>query len=161
MDSQTNATHELPNATREIRESGGRESGVRGPHARMPPFARYIYLAARVKPEPTPAQVSETGSKGLTTAEKLAHVEKWRRSEMTKRDYAKMLGVTEFTFREWTQGRALGQHGMTKVTPPEVRERALKLYRQGTHGKALARAVGLPQGTVGNWITQWRHEGLI
>jgi transposase-like protein len=127
----------------------------------MPAFAKYIYLAARVRPEPTSTQVGETGSKGMTTAEKLAHVERWRKSGGTKREFAKALGVTEFTFREWTQGRSLGQHGMTNVTAPEIREKALKLYRAGSTGGKIAKEMGIPEGTVRGWVTAWRQEGAI
>ena len=125
----------------------------------MPPFARYIYLAARVKPEPPPVQ-GETCSKGLTAADKLEYVERWKRSGKTKRDFAESIGVTPFTFRKWVNGQALGQHGSSNKLPQEVRDKALKLYREGTRGRGLAEAMGIPWGTVGNWIREWRQEGL-
>lgn len=123
----------------------------------MPAFARYVYLAARVKPEAE--QTQEIGRRNLTTEDKLAHVEAWKRSGLTKRDYAKRIGVTDNTFMKWAHGKALGEHGQNSARPQETRNKALELYRSGVGPTKIAEALQVPQATVYGWVGVWKLEG--
>jgi len=125
----------------------------------MPAFAKYIWIASRVRPE---AQGAEAiGRRNLTTEDKQKHVATWKRLRLTKIDYAKRIGVSERTFAAWTAGKSLGEHGQNSARPTETRSKALEMYRQGIGPRAISRALGIPEGTVYGWVGLWKLEGVI
>ena len=122
----------------------------------MPAFARYVWLASRVKPDSYEA-AAPTRAK-LTKAQKLEYVRRWQLSGMDKRAFAREHGIAKNSLLHWTQGRSLEEAGKVRPHSQETKDKALALHAEGKSRRAIGSELGLSDTTVRDWIANFKRE---
>lgn len=127
----------------------------------MPAFARYIHLLASIPQAGTTSPNKGIPKRPMTTEQKLAIVEDWKRSGLNKEAYCKAHNMRPDTLRDWSKGRGLGQVGKNSSHSPEIKAKVLELHKSGMSKRKIEQETGVASNTVYEWVQRWRHEGLV